>query len=218
MKSFAPHLEVLPPPQRAIWPELDALSSHFVLYGGTAIALQLGGRVSVDFDFFSSEALDAHSLARELPLLVGAQLVQSAPNTAAFLVERQGPVRLAFFGGLTFGRVGEPSRPHDRQFAVASLPDLGAQKVRVVQVRAEKKDYLDLDLLIRRGFSLESLLGAAAALYPNFAPAPTLKALSYFEDGDLPTLPVEVRNRLETAAGALDAIPPVAKVATTLHA
>jgi len=47
------HLDILPPAQRKIWDALSALPSEFVLYGGTAIALQLGHRQSVDFDFFA---------------------------------------------------------------------------------------------------------------------------------------------------------------------
>src|SRR5205085_7929658 len=51
--TFAARLDILPAPQRTLWSELVALPRHFVLYGGTALALRLGLRVSVDFDFFS---------------------------------------------------------------------------------------------------------------------------------------------------------------------
>lgn len=61
---------------------------------------------------------------------------------------------------------------------VASLLDLAAQKVRVVQVRAERKDSLDVMTLLTHGISLSAALGAAQALYAGFAPLVTLKALS----------------------------------------
>jgi hypothetical protein len=54
MPTFAPRLDILPEPQRKLWPELAAVPRRFVLYGGTAIVLRLGHRASVDFDFFSS--------------------------------------------------------------------------------------------------------------------------------------------------------------------
>src|SRR4029453_5003786 len=47
--GMKPRLDVLPPPQRRFWPAFSELPNHFVLYGGTAIGLRLGGRQSVDF-------------------------------------------------------------------------------------------------------------------------------------------------------------------------
>ncbi|WP_454632828.1 nucleotidyl transferase AbiEii/AbiGii toxin family protein [Bradyrhizobium cenepequi] len=51
-----PKLDILPAAQKEIWSSLSpAPSLGFVLYGGTAIALHLGHRESLDFDFFRSE-------------------------------------------------------------------------------------------------------------------------------------------------------------------
>ncbi len=59
MKSF-PRLDVLPPAQRKFWPQLAKLRNEgFVLYGGTAIALYLGHRESVDFDFLPKTTDDS---------------------------------------------------------------------------------------------------------------------------------------------------------------
>ena len=52
---FSPDLSILPPPQLRLWPELDTTPATFTLYGGTALALRLGHRTSVDFDFFSNQ-------------------------------------------------------------------------------------------------------------------------------------------------------------------
>lgn len=54
---FHPKLEILPRAQKELWPKLAELPQHFVLYGGTGLALRLGHRVSIDFDFFSGAAL-----------------------------------------------------------------------------------------------------------------------------------------------------------------
>jgi len=51
--TFAPRLEALPPAQRALWPELAAVPRRCVLYGGTALAIRIAHRPSVDFDFFA---------------------------------------------------------------------------------------------------------------------------------------------------------------------
>jgi hypothetical protein len=48
---FEPRLDLLPPAQREFWPQLrPAATLSFVLYGGTAVALLLGHRASLDFD------------------------------------------------------------------------------------------------------------------------------------------------------------------------
>jgi hypothetical protein len=62
MMKFLPQLHILPEPQRLLWQELHAVPSSFILYGGTAIALHLGHRESVDFDFFSFQDLDTLAL------------------------------------------------------------------------------------------------------------------------------------------------------------
>ena len=66
---FAPRLDILPPAQRSLWPHLVQVPSHFILYKKTAIALRLGHRQSVDFDFFSDLDLSnekKNNLLREI--------------------------------------------------------------------------------------------------------------------------------------------------------
>jgi hypothetical protein len=48
MSQFTPLLEILPASQRALWPDLQFARDRFILYGGTALALRLGHRASVD--------------------------------------------------------------------------------------------------------------------------------------------------------------------------
>ena len=62
-ECLEPKTEILPEPQKEIWPLLaPAPGLSFVLYRGTAVALHLGHRRSVDFDFFRSEPLDKKEL------------------------------------------------------------------------------------------------------------------------------------------------------------
>lgn len=204
--SFTPRVDTLPPPQRRLWRELGGTPAGFVLYGGTALAVRLGHRQSVDFDFFSSAGADSGRLLRDTPYLRGAEVVQRGPDTLTCLVDRGGPVRVSFFGGLNRRRVADPDAPEAPAVRIASLLDLAATKAEVVQTRAAAKDYLDVDALIRHaGVPLPDALGAAAAVFgPAFNPVPTVKALSFFGDGDLPALPRDVRRRLLDAAAAVD--------------
>ena len=71
--TFKPNLALLMPPQLQLWPELDATPQHFTLYGGTALALRLGRRTSVHFDFFPTSPLTPMSW----PLL---SLTSKEPN------------------------------------------------------------------------------------------------------------------------------------------
>ena len=200
---FTPNLEILPAAQRNLWPELGATPAMFTLYGGTALALRIGHRTSADFDFFSNASFDPDRLAREVPWLRDSERIQTAPDTLTCRVDRGGPVLVSFFGGLGLGQVAAPERARDISLYVASLLDIAGTKAAVVQKRAEAKDYIDIDALLRHGIDLPTALAAGMAVYGRrFNPLITLKALSYFDD--LPGLPVEVRTRLTKAVQAVD--------------
>ncbi len=201
-----PRLDALPRSQRQLWPELHPTPSGFVLHGGTALALRLGHRESEDFNFFSPNPLDGERLLADVPYLDHAEVVRGAENTLTCRVDRDGPVRVSFFGGLALDRVQDPERLEDPGLFVASLVDLAATKAQVVQSRASAKDYLDVDALVRvGGISLSQALGAAAAVYGDrFNPILTLKALTFFDDGDLSEIPAVVRDRLAAAVRGVD--------------
>ena len=206
MSEFLPHLEILPPAQRRIWAELSEIPRDFVLYGGTALALHLGHRDSADFDFFSSRSFDVHALEKGIRFLAGAQIVQREANTLTAVVERGGPVKISFFGLPELPRLQPFHVVKDNGLQVASLLDLAGTKASVVQVRAEARDYIDIDALLRLGrISLPNALVAAGQIYgPSFNPEITLKALSYFDDGNLRDLPEDMKVRLATAAREVD--------------
>lgn len=105
---FLPRLEMLPPSQRRLWQELDAVPSEFVLYRGTALALRLGHRTSVDFDFLSRNRFQPDKLTSRLALLAHATITQQAPDTLRVLVDRDAPVKLSFFGVPSLARLRPP--------------------------------------------------------------------------------------------------------------
>jgi hypothetical protein len=203
MPTFKPRLDIFPPAQRRLWSELDATPDHFTLYGGTALALRLGHRESVDFDFFPHAPFDPEALASELPYLAGAERVQVAGHTLTCRVERGGPVLVSFFGNLGLGETAPREDAEGSKVHVASLLDIAGTKAAVVQKRAQARDYLDIDALIRHGIDLPHVLAAGGVVYGrDFNPLITLKALSYFDD--VPALPAEVRERLRAAVAAVD--------------
>lgn len=203
---FTPRLDILPAPQRQLWDEFGALPADFVLYGGTAIALHLGHRQSIDFDFFSTESFDPGRLAHPIPFLADATIIQSEPDTLGVLVDRGGSVKLSFFGLSRLARVLSPHVAPDNGLRVASLLDLAGTKVEVVQRRAEAKDYVHIDAILLDGrVDLPLALASAMAIHgKKFNPQITLKALSYFDDGSLQTLPNDMKDRLAKAAREVD--------------
>ena len=132
------HLDILPADQRALWEhKLQAGFPGWVLYGDTALALRLGHRTSVDFDFFSAEPLVPLEFRTEHAL--DGDILQAEANTLSVL--HRG-VKLSFFGGLSLGVLHAPDLLG--RCPVASLDDLGAGKLAALVNRVELKDYLDV--------------------------------------------------------------------------
>lgn len=215
-----PRLEALPPAQRRLWPQFAPTRSlGFVLYGGTAIALRLGHRASVDFDWFSARRLDKDAIRRALPFAEKATVLQDEKDTLTLSASLEGEVqavRVAFFGSLDFGRVGEPSATEDGAM-IASLDDLMATKLKVLLQRVESKDYVDIAAMLEAGVSLSKGLAAAELMFkPTFQPSECLKALTYFRGGDLGGLAEPVRNTLVHAVRSVRDLPEVALLSDQL--
>lgn len=222
MNTFTHHTNILPSEQVRLWPELHGASKiGFTLYGGTAIALRLGHRQSVDFDFFSERPLDRQMILDALPFLARSETIQDRKNTWSVIWGAEGSgargVKVSFFGSLAFGRVGCPEITKDGVLQVASLDDLMATKLKVIMQRAEAKDYRDIAAMIDSGVSLARGLASARLLYgANFQPMASLKALTYFNDGNLKTLRENEKNTLKKAAESVDKLPAVELLSRSL--
>jgi hypothetical protein len=206
-------MDILPPQQRRLWPSLrGATECGFVLYGGTAMALRLGHRASIDFDFFTEKPLARTRLFEAMPFLREVTVLQDEPDCLVLMTPEQElqPVKLSFFGAIGFGRVGQPQMTEDGIACVASLEDLMATKLKVILQRAESKDYLDIAAMLDAGADLAYGLASARALFgTSFQPSESLKAISYHADGDLGTLSAETKIRLVDAARSVRALPVV---------
>lgn len=209
-KRFEAKCEILPAAQQEIWPRLaPAAQNSFVLYGGTAIALHLGHRVSIDFDFFSAGPLDKKEIRRQFEFLRDARILQEDPDTLVVMANMPaGPVKVSFFGNLAFGHVNEPLLTSDGAILVASLDDLMATKLKTILDRAEAKDYRDIAAMIIAGVSLARGLATFAKIFGS-DPALPLKALGFFKDGDLPTLSKADQDRLRAARDRVVDIPSI---------
>ena len=196
---------MLPAAQRRLWDELGATPKEFVLYGGTAIALRLGHRQSVDFDFFAFKMFDVRERCAQVPYLANAEARVSEPATLTCTVKRRKTVSLSFFSVPRLKPVRPPVIADPPGVALASMLDLAATKMAVVVRRAQLKDYLDIDAILERtDISLVDALAAGALFYgTQFNPMLTLKALTYFDDPGLAEFPAPARARLTRAVSTV---------------
>lgn len=219
MTTFSPKVGILPAPQRAVWPYLSQVPRGFVLYGGTSLALRLGHRESVDFDFFSSKSFDPKVLLASMPFLVGGSIAQSEPNTLSVWlrpIPGARTVNMSFFGGLTIPVLAKPTYLRSNELVLASVLDLAGTKAKAINQRVELKDYLDIAALVDSGLSLPKMVAAAVALYPGVVDdATTTSAITYFEEGPARSFPESLKMKLRAAArGATPASPPKPKYAS----
>jgi hypothetical protein len=202
--------DILPAAQQEIWSGLaPAASLSFVLYGGTAVALHLGHRVSIDFDFFSDAPLDRHRIEKAFAFMRNASTLQEGPNTLVVnATTPSGAVKVSFFGSIGIGRINDPVQTDDTTLFVASLEDLLATNLKTILQRAEAKDYRDISAMLTARVSLPRALAAFAKMYGN-DPAHALKAIGFLEDGDLTSLAQNDRDILKAARDGVKDIPPI---------
>lgn len=166
---------------------------------------------SEDFDCFSSAGFDPDRLQARLPFFrdldaadTNLWVHRKRDNLEAF-IDRTGPVKVAFFGGLdTLRRVQDPRRALNSRLLVASLLDLAGMKMRVIQMRGSWKDYMDIHALVSHGIDLATALGAAKAIDRNFDPATSIRALRFYGDGTLDRVPAAIQRDLTHWARKVD--------------
>lgn len=206
--NAAPYWNILPKAQATLWARLETLPQHFVLYGGTALALQLGHRNSVDLDFFSAQPVEPRQLYATLDFLAKGRITQEERNTLTVQANTEdGPVSVSFFGGLRLRCVDLPIRIPPG-VSLAGARDIFGCKCATIQQRDNLKDLQDVCALLRHGLPLAEGLGCARTIYgESFNPRMTLMALSY--PPALEGLPAEDRQLLAQAVEDIRNLPAV---------
>jgi hypothetical protein len=177
------HENVLHPAQLSLATILLKEFKTFYLCGGTAIALQIGHRKSIDFDLATPGPIHAHTLINKI-LRSGFPIEHTMVSTEDELTLAVGGVKLTFFSF--------PFDVHADQFwknAQIKMPDLlflGSMKAYALGRRCKWKDYVDLYFLIREYVSLPALIGKSEQLYKGaFNSKLFLEQLCYFKDIDM---------------------------------
>src|SRR3990167_6890730 len=171
------HYEALDDKRRALLPALGAFKKEFYLAGGTALALHIGHRVSVDFDFFTEKDFDTEELYERVQKVFGeVGRTQESSNTLAVVV--QDDVRISF---MKYHYPLLDACVETEYLRLASIPDIGCMKLGAIVSRAELKDYVDT-FFILKNLSLEALLVKLAEKIPSLDQNLALKALISFDD------------------------------------
>ena len=177
---MAPHLECVPEPAQRLAAKLFPAIANlgFVLAGGTGLALQLGHRVSVDFDLFTSpEKYPTHLLDRIRGTASVLQVIQDRQDTLDVLLDG---VKCSFFSyPYPFSGTAQTCFG----VALADTLDIAAMKLVAIAQRGAKKDFIDLYVCLRH-YTFEMVFANARRRFGGDAMNPVSigKALVYFAD------------------------------------
>jgi len=158
--------------------ERQGVLTGFYLAGGTALALHLGHRRSLDLDFFTSERFKEDALLQRLD---GFSLAARDPQT---LHGEIGGTKVRFLGYEHPGMF--PQAPF-LGVAVADPRDIASMKISAITSRGARRDFIDL-------YAAAQLHGLPELLrlfhsQVNYSRVHVLKSLTYFEDAEKEPMP-----------------------------
>lgn len=151
--------------------------SDFYLAGGTALALQIGHRVSVDLDLFGKTDID-----------FGEVLELLSPISSPVMMSQSKSVLVLNISGVKVDFVKykyellSPIKIHDK-IRLCSIPDIAAMKLAAIAGRGKKRDFYDIFFLLQQ-FNLKKLIEFYNQKYPDGSEFIVVKSLSYFEDAE----------------------------------
>jgi hypothetical protein len=158
----------------------------FNLVGGTALALYLGHRTSVDLDLFSNFNFDATQLIELIQQDYPLQLFSTAQNTIKGSIEKINIDIIAH----RYPYLNEPSDLDG--IRILSEPDIIAMKLNAISVSGQRsKDFIDIYFVLKeQKYSIADMLKFYQMKYNQHGDMHVLKSLVYFEDVDLSDWPV----------------------------
>lgn len=154
----------------------------FVLVGGTALALQRGQRISVDFDLFSQKQFDGQAIQRSL---------DHVANLHQWHTQRTKIQTDTLSGTIQEIKIDIIYYPYEYiaehvvidGLRLASLQDIAAMKLSAVSQRWAKKDFFDIYELLQE-YSLAEMISWYQIKYPNTDPTHVIRSLVYFDDAE----------------------------------
>lgn len=147
----------------------------FYLVGGTSLALQIGHRLSIDLDFFSSQKKNIAEIENELLFLEEFKL--NAKNSYSIFGEYKG-VKVDILN-YPYQFISEPIRHNG--ITLCNKEDICAMKLKTTMNRGSKKDFYDIYFLLQE-YTLIDMFDLFVKKYHNIEPNAVIRSLTYFED------------------------------------
>ncbi|OAT80803.1 nucleotidyl transferase AbiEii/AbiGii toxin family protein [Desulfotomaculum copahuensis] len=162
------------------------------LAGGTALALILGHRKSIDFDWFTPSEFEPEIIMRDLSALGKIKITETKKGTFHGFIDRVRVTWLYYPNPLL-----KPLISIDNVYGLrlASLTDIAIMKWAAVSQRGARKDFIDLYCICQHGYNLEEILNLLPQKYPkiNINYYHMIKSLSFFDDAERENMPVMVK-------------------------
>ena len=172
------HWEVLDDPQEKALQSLEKFSDRGILGGGTALALQLGHRKSVDLDVFVAKPISFQFLAKVKEYYKSLRLLIHTGDELTFISPYEVKISFIFY-------------PYASLYTSVSTPsikffhwrDIALDKAHTIGRRNEWRDYVDLYFCIKNSFSLKEIMeGAQKKFGDSFSEKLFLSQLLYIQD------------------------------------
>lgn len=174
------HKEILTEEQIRLLPAIKKFSKDFGLVGGTAIALHLGHRRSVDFDLFSLRSFNNLNIKRKI--LRSVKINHTLINKLGEYTIVVNNIRITFFH---YPYKIEFKERLDNIIRIADLLTLSAMKAYALGMRAKWKDYVDLYFIMKNYFSINKIISKAKQIFSHEFNEKLFRAqLAYFKDID----------------------------------
>lgn len=165
--------------RKNILPYLETFKNDFYLAGGTALALQIGHRESIDFDFFSEKKFNNNKLFEQIKNNLSAyqvKKVQDEKDTLTVILDNQSKISFFFYPYPLL----EPLIT-EKYLNLASIRDIACMKLSAIVNRSVQKDYVDLYFILQQ-YPLSELLQSARKKFPEIETNLIIKSLVYFDD------------------------------------
>ena len=186
------HAESISPETKRVLDKIDKseVAKDFYLVGGTALAIQIGHRESIDLDWFSENDFSTTNLKSQLASLGNFKLNNEEDGTIDGELD---DVKLSFF--FYKFKLIFPLKTFEGLY-LADERDIAAMKIDAMSSRGSKKDFIDLYFLLLGKYTLEELMGFFEKKYSDvqYNKIHILKSLIYFEDAENEPMPKMIKD------------------------